>query len=157
MIGSRFRKGFAIAVLIVAAATTVGGVRYSLGGEEVDAAIGAVTSAPIRYTASGDRLIPIPGEPGSYWIDERLRITIERNVADPDAAIAEIGQLYGGVVVERSIDRIFSVRFDGRDPEALEDLSIEIGARLDVESATRDGEGPPLSFFSTEHPSEPSD
>ena len=63
-----------------------------------------MTNAPTQYTATGDKLIPVPGDPGSYWIDERLMITIERDVAGPEAPIVEIGQLSGGVVVERYYD-----------------------------------------------------
>lgn len=158
VIWSRFRTTFAIAVLVVAAATIIGGVGYSLTGDELDAAIVPVTNAPIQYTGSGDKLIPIPDEPGSYWIDERLMIIIEGDVADPEAAIAELGRLYGGVVVERSSGlRIFRVRFDGRDPSALEDLSAEIAERADVESATRDIKVGGIGLFSADRPPEPSD
>ena len=158
LIWSRFRTTFAIAVLVVAAAMIVGGVGYSLTGEELDAAIVPVTNAPIQYTGSGDKLIPIPDEPGSYWIDERLMIVIERDVADPEAAIAEIGRLYGGIVVETSSGlRVFGGRFDGRDPSALEDQSSEIAERADVESATRDLKVGGLGLFSADRPPEPSD
>jgi len=155
---SRFRTTFAIAALVVAAATIVGGVGYSLTGDELDAAVVPVINAPIQYTASGDKLIPIPGDPGSYWIGERLMIIIDGDVADPEAAIAEIGRLCGGVVVERYSDaRWFGVRFDGRDPSALEDLKREIAGRADVESAMRDIEGPGAGLFSAQQPPQPSD
>ncbi|MGB9359215.1 MAG: hypothetical protein WCC01_11720 [Acidimicrobiia bacterium] len=158
MIWSRFRTTFAIAVLVVAGATIIGGVGYSLTGDELDAAIVPVNDAPIQYTATGDKLIPIPEDPGSYWIDERLMIIIEGDVADPESAIAEIRQVYGGVIVEMAAGLgISSVRFEGRDPGALEELRSEIAQRADVKSASRGIKGGGMSLFSDEQPPQPSD